>query len=79
MYLISVPNLKEIHPGEGCFFWLKVIALNRCKEEEKYEENLETNISADFLKFSMPSHVYGGHKICKFDRNRSSSYRDTRC
>ena len=33
MYLISVPNLKEIHPGEG---WLKVIVLNQCKEEEKW-------------------------------------------
>ena len=40
MCLISVPNLKEIHPGEDCFFWLKVIVLSRCKEEEeKYEEN----------------------------------------
>ena len=37
MCLISVPNLKEIHPGEG--FWLKVIVLSRCEEEEKYEEN----------------------------------------
>ena len=25
-----------------------------------------------FLKFGMPSHVYGGHKIRKFDRNWSS-------
>ena len=32
MYLISVPNLKEIHP------WLKVIVLNQCEEEEKCEE-----------------------------------------
>ena len=36
MCLISVPNWKEIHLGEG---WLKVIVLNRCKEEEKCEEN----------------------------------------
>ena len=37
MCLISVPHMKEIHPGEG---WLKVIGLNRCdKEEEKCEEN----------------------------------------
>ena len=37
MCLISVPNLKEIHPGKG---WLKLIVLSRCKEdEEKYEEN----------------------------------------
>ena len=24
----------------------------------------------------LKSRVYGGHKICKFDRNQSSSYRD---
>ena len=38
MCLISVPNLKEIHPEKAFFSWLKVIVLNRC-EEEKYEEN----------------------------------------
>ena len=32
-----------------------------------------------FFKFDMQSLVYGGHKICKFDRNRSSGYRDMRC
>ena len=37
MCLIGVPNLKEINPGEG-YFWLKVVALNWCKEE-KCEEN----------------------------------------
>ena len=45
MYLISIPNLKEIHIGEKVvLLWLKVIVLNQCKEvqyvvEEKYEEN----------------------------------------
>ena len=39
MCLISVPNLKKIDPLEG---WLKVIALNWCKEEEKCEENWAT-------------------------------------
>ena len=39
MCLISAPNLNEIHLGEGCFFWLKFIVSNWCKEEEKYEEN----------------------------------------
>ena len=29
-----------------------------------------------FFKFGIYSHVYGGHKICKFDRNRSSGFRD---
>ena len=38
MCLISDPNLKVIHLGEGYFSWLKVIVLNRC-EEEKCENN----------------------------------------
>ena len=38
MYFISVLNLKEIHPEEGYFSWLKVIVVNQC-EEEKCEEN----------------------------------------
>ena len=57
MCLISVLNLKEIHPGEGCFSWLKVIVLNQCKEEEKYEENQAifrnvylANYLSDFLQ-----------------------------
>ena len=32
-----------------------------------------------FFKFGMQSRVYGGHTICKFDRNRSGGYRDMRC
>ena len=32
-----------------------------------------------FFKFGMRSRVYGGHKICKFDRNQSSGYRDMMC
>ena len=30
------------------------------------------------FKFGMLGHVYGGHKICKFDRNQPSGYRDIR-
>ena len=30
------------------------------------------------LKFVMKGHVYGGHKICEFDRNWLSGYRDMR-
>ena len=59
MCLISVQNLKEIHPGEGCFSWLKIV-VNRCKEEEKCEENwaiFRKNISQTtypiFFKFDM--------------------------
>ena len=69
MCLISVPNLKEIHPGDGCFFlaqetvvfsWLKIV-VNQCEEvEEKCEDNLaisETHISQTtyliFSKFGM--------------------------
>ena len=47
---------------------------------KKIKEFSETHISkttANF-KFDMPSHVYRGHIICKFDRNQSSSYRDMR-
>ena len=32
-----------------------------------------------FFKFGMRSGVYGGHKIYKFDRNKSSGYRDMMC
>ena len=35
MCLIAVPNLKEVNPGEGCFFWLKVIVLSWCEEEKQ--------------------------------------------
>ena len=56
--------------------------LNRCEEEEEEEEeekceengqfseayNLQTT-KPIFFKFGMRSRVYGGHKICKFDRN----------
>ena len=28
--------------------------------------------------FRMLSRIYGGHKICEFDRNQPSDYRDTR-
>ena len=83
MCLISVQNLKEIHTEEDYFFWLKGIVSNRCEEEEKYGQFLEMHISKmylpDFLKFGMSSRVYEGHKIHKFDRNLSSSYRDMRC
>ena len=50
---------------------------------KKIGQFLETHISKtawpSFLKFGMPSHVYGEHKIRKFDRNQSSSYRDMGC
>ena len=32
-----------------------------------------------FFTFGMQSRVYEVHKICKFDRNQSSGYRDMRC
>ena len=86
MCFISVPSVKEIHPGQGCFSWLKVVVVNRCEEEEKREENWAifrkaylTNYLSDFFKFGMLSCVYGGHKIYEFNRNPFSSYRDMRC
>ena len=59
MCLISAPNLKEIHPGAGCFSWLKVIVVNQWEEEEegKCKENWAifrnaylTNYLSDFLQ-----------------------------
>ena len=53
MYLISVPNLKEIHLGEKIVFsWLKFIVVNRCKEEgnvNKIESNFQKHISHKLL------------------------------
>ena len=42
--------MKEIHPWEDWFFWLKIIVLNRC-EEEKYEENWAIFRSAYFKNY----------------------------
>ena len=91
MCLISVPNLKEIHLGEGCMFFLVqsyCFKSVRRRVEEKYEENRAIfrnayfkNYLADFLQiwYAKSCNVYRGHKICEFDRNRFSSYRDMRC
>ena len=50
---------------------------------KKIGQFLETHISKTtwpiFPKFGMPSRVYGGPKIRKFDKSRSGGYRDTRC
>ena len=35
---IGVPNVKEMDPQEGCFL-AQIIVINRCKEQEKCEEN----------------------------------------
>ena len=56
-----------------------------CKEE-KCEENgaifINTylvNYSADFFQILyVRSHIYGGHKLCEFDRNQPSGYTDMR-
>ena len=40
MCLISVPNFKKSIQEKDVFFWLKIIVLSRCEEEEEeYEEN----------------------------------------
>ena len=69
MCLIGVPNLKEMHIGEGCFFsgskLLFKIGAKKKKTTKKIGQFLETHISKTtwliFIKFGMPSHVYGGH------------------
>ena len=60
MCLISVPNLKEIHSGEGCFFLAQIIVVNWCNEEEnvkKIGQFSETHILQTayliFFKFGM--------------------------
>ena len=79
MCLIRVPNLKEIHPREGCFFLAQSYcfkSVQRRRNMKKIGQFLETHISKTtwliFFKFSMPSRVYGGHNICKFGTNRPS-------
>ena len=83
--IISVPNLKEIHPREH---WLQVIVLNWCEEEENCEENrtvfknayLDRKLLIQFSSSLVCKVMYmGGHKMCKCDKDRSSSYRDMRC
>ena len=72
MCLISVPNLKEIHLGKDCFLWLKIIVLNGMKKKnvKKIGQFLEMHILQTaywiFAQCCIQSHVYGGHKICKF-------------
>ena len=72
MYLISVPNLKEIGPQEGCCFGSKFFLIS-VKNVNKIGQFSEMYISQTtkliFFKFSMLSRVYGGRIICKFDRN----------
>ena len=36
------------------------------------------NYLTDFFKFGMQGGVYGGNKICEYDGNWPSGYRDTR-
>ena len=87
MCLISVPNFKEIHLGEDYFFPAQSYCFKLVRREEKYKENraifrnsyFKNYSTLIFFKFGMASCVYGGHKIHKFDRNWSSSYRDTSC
>ena len=82
MSRISVPNVKEIHSGEG---WLKLIVVNWCEEEKNVKKigQFSEHISCKLLiRFSSNlvckvMYNYSGHTICKFGRKRSSSYRDT--
>ena len=81
MRIISVLHLKEIHPGEGCFFFVQSYCFKLVQRRKNMfsEVHISKTTWPIFLKFGMPSRVYGGYKICKFNRNRSSSYRDMRC
>ena len=81
MYQISI-LLKEIHLKESCFFLTQSYYFKKEKCEENwaiFKNAYLANYLSDFLQIGMYRRVYGGHKICKFDRNWCSSYRDMRC
>ena len=60
MCFISVPNLKEIYPGNKCCLWLKVIVVNQCKEEEgKCEENWASFRNTYFKNTQLISFKFG--------------------
>ena len=67
-----------------CIDFLKSLRVKRCEEEKvkKMGQFSGTHISLTTepisFKFGMLGRVYGGHKICAFDRNRPSVYRDMR-
>ena len=71
---------------KGVFGWLKVSFVKWCEEEEeKGKENGQfsgTYISRTTepisFKFSMQGCTYGVHKICEFDKDCPSGYRDMR-
>ena len=76
--------MKSIY-GKGVYGWLKVTFVKRCEEEEKGEENKEifrntylANYWMDFFQIWYVGHIYGGHKVCEFDTNWHSGYRDMR-
>ena len=56
MFLISEPNLEEIHREEDYFFWLKVIILNRY-EEEKQDINKILNLNREGLQYKVRRQV----------------------
>ena len=78
-------NLKEIDPREGCLWLAQSYFCKTARRRRKGEENrqfLGTHISQTIglmsFKFGMYGRVYGWHKICEFDRDHPSGYRDTR-
>ena len=67
------------------FFGLTLFLLNGAKKKnvKKMEQFsgthiLQTTGPISFKLGESRTHIYGGHKICEFDRNRPSDYRDMR-
>ena len=78
MFLISVPNLKEIHLREDYCF--KLVWRRRRRKMWRKLAILKnaylTNYLSEFLQIW---YVMSCIWRCKFDRNWSSSYRDMKC
>ena len=88
MCLISVPNLKEIHLGEGCFFLAQSYCF-KSVQRRKYEENRAIfrnvyfkNYTANFLQIwyaKSCSYMEGIKYINLIEIGPVPSYRDMRC
>ena len=64
--------------AKSCHLQIFLLIINSCHNGVS-EACISQTTKLMFFKFGMQSCVYGGHKICKFDRNRSTGYRDMRC
>ena len=87
MYLIDLPNLKEIERWKGYFYVVQKF-FKSCAKKKKNMKKIGQFLEVYILFTTNPisfkfdicklGHVYVKYKICKFDKNPLSSSRDTR-